>query len=202
MKAFGQKNQKGKLKDKERAIIKAAKEVFAEKGFQKASIKDIAKAAGIATGTFYLYFKNKEGFFEALVEEMYQELLAHIKGERTKVPDTLGKLQASMNACVRLFIKERSLARLMLIQAPHASPLINTHLSVLQDGLVQLALDDLNEALELGLIPKQNTQVAALALVGGFYALLLSWLKNDSPFDLNAATMDLFHYNMYGLKSK
>ncbi len=190
------------LKAKERANTKTTKEVFAEKGFQKASIKDIAKIAGIATGTFYLYFKNKEGFFEALVEEMYQELLIHIKEERKKVPDTLGKLEASMDACVQLFIKERSLAKLMLIQAPNASPLINTHLSALQDGLVQLALDDLNEAFELGLIPKQNTQVAALALVGGFYALLLNWLKKDNPFDLKAATMDLFHYNMYGLKSK
>lgn len=197
-----QKNEKNKLRNKERAIIKAAKEVFAEKGFQKASIKDIARVAGIATGTFYLYFKNKEGFFEALVEEMYQELLTHIKEERKKAPDTLGKLEASMDACVQLFIKERSLAKLMLIQAPNASPLINTHLSALQDGLVQLALDDLNEAQELCLIPKQNTQVAALALVGGFYALLLKWLKNDTPFDLTTATMDLFHYNMYGLKSK
>ena len=193
---------KNKLKDKERAIIKAAKEVFAEKGFQKASIRDIAKIAGIATGTFYLYFKNKEGFFEALVEEMYEELLAHIKEERKKASDTLGKLGASMDACVDLFIKERSLAKLMLIQAPNASPLINNRLSALQDGLVQLILNDLNEAVAENLIPPQNTQVAALALVGGFYALLISWLKDDNPFDLVSATKYLFNYNMYGLTSK
>jgi len=193
---------KDKLKNKERAIIKAAKEVFAERGFQKASIRDIAKIAGIATGTFYLYFKNKEGFFEALVEEMYEELLAHIKEERKKTSDTLGKLGASMDACVDLFIKERSLAKLMLIQVPNASPLINNRLSALQDGLVQLILEDLNEAVAENLIPPQNTQVAALALVGGFYALLISWLKDDNPFDLVSATKYLFHYNMYGLTSK
>ncbi|WP_028308678.1 TetR/AcrR family transcriptional regulator [Desulfitibacter alkalitolerans] len=202
MKVFEQKSAKNKLKDKERAIIKAAKEVFAEKGFHKASIRDIARVAGIATGTFYLYFKNKEGFFEALVEEMYEELLTHIKEERKKAADTLSKLEASMDACVDLFIKERNLAKLMLIQAPNASPLINTHLSALQDGLVQLTLEDLNEAVAKNLIPPQNTQVAALALVGGFYALLISWLKDDNPFDLTSATKYLFHYNMYGLTSK
>ena len=193
---------KNKLKDKERAIIKAAKEIFAEKGFHGASIKDIAKVAGIATGTFYLYFKNKEGFFEALVEEMYEELLIHIKEKRKKETSILSKLKASMYACVDLFIKERSLAKLVLIQAPNASPLINTRLSALQDGLVQLILKDLNEAAATNLIPPQNTQVAALALVGGFYALLISWLKADSPFDLVSATSYLFHYNMYGLTSK
>jgi len=202
VKAFEQKSAKSKLKDKERAIIKAAKEVFAEKGFHKASMRDIARVAGIATGTFYLYFKNKEGFFEALVEEMYEELLTHIKEERKKAADTLSKLEASMDACVDLFIKERSLAKLMLIQAPNASPLINTRLLALQDGLVQLTLEDLNEAVAKNLIPPQNTQVAALALVGGFYALLISWLKADRPFDLISATKYLFHYNMYGLTSE
>jgi len=134
-----------------------------------------------------------------LVEEVYQELLMAIKTERKKVSGTLNKLQISMEVCVNLCIKERSLAKIMLIQAPNASPIINTQLSALQDGLVQLALEDLNEAVSAGTIPPQNTHIAALSLVGGFHNLLLNWLKSSQPFDLHAATQDLFQHNLYGL---
>lgn len=45
----------------------------------KVSIKSIAQKAGIATGTFYLYFADKETLIDTVVQEIYQELLEHIK---------------------------------------------------------------------------------------------------------------------------
>ena len=195
-------NVDNKVNSKARALAAAAKEVFAEKGFQKSSIKDITRVAGIATGTFYLYFKNKEEFFKVLAEELYDELLEHIRSERRKVDGRLEKLQVSMETCVKLFIQERKLAKLLLIQVPGASPLIHKQLSALQDGLVELAVEDLDDAVSSGLIPPQDTHISALALVGGFHAILLNWLENESPFDLEKAITGYFKYSIAGLKSK
>lgn len=53
-------------------IIDAAVQVFAEKGFHRATIKDVAKAAGIADGTIYNYFANKTALLEGIFNRLNQ----------------------------------------------------------------------------------------------------------------------------------
>ncbi|MCZ7645887.1 MAG: TetR/AcrR family transcriptional regulator [Planctomycetota bacterium] len=48
------------------SFVSAAEKVFGEKGYERAHMKDVAEEAGCATGTVYLYFKNKEDLFNAL----------------------------------------------------------------------------------------------------------------------------------------
>ena len=62
---------------KRRQVIEGAREVFLARGFDAASMGDIAKAAGVSKGTLYVYFANKERLFQAIVEA---ECLAHAEG--------------------------------------------------------------------------------------------------------------------------
>lgn len=55
--------------DRPREICAAALEVFAEKGFAAARLEEIAKRAGVSKGTLYLYFKDKEDLFRAVVRD-------------------------------------------------------------------------------------------------------------------------------------
>ncbi len=57
-------------------IHKAAEEEFLEKGFQNASLRNIAKLAGVTTGSFYWHYKNKEDLFDSIVGEHYLHLLS------------------------------------------------------------------------------------------------------------------------------
>jgi len=54
---------------KRRQIVEGAHQVFLTKGFDAASMNDIARAAGVSKGTLYVYFDNKEELFEAIVEQ-------------------------------------------------------------------------------------------------------------------------------------
>ena len=58
-----------RAEDRPREICAAALEVFAEKGFAAAKLDDIAKRAGVSKGTLYLYFKDKEQLFRAVVRD-------------------------------------------------------------------------------------------------------------------------------------
>ena len=58
-----------RAEDRPREICAAALEVFAEKGFAAAKLDEIAKRAGVSKGTLYLYFKDKEELFRAVVRE-------------------------------------------------------------------------------------------------------------------------------------
>lgn len=60
-------------------ILRAAAEVFTEKGFASARIEDVAQRAGIAKGTVYLHFASKEALFKALVETVVAPSVGHME---------------------------------------------------------------------------------------------------------------------------
>lgn len=64
------------LQERRDVILDAAIQVFGEKGFDGASVADIAEAAGLGKGTMYLYFESKEDIFSAiLAEQVYREVI-------------------------------------------------------------------------------------------------------------------------------
>ncbi len=90
--------QERKEREKERRrqqIMVAAKRVFSEKGFNKATMEDIAQEAELSPGTLYLYFKNKEELYASLSLRILQYLLIrveHVIDEKDAGPDEKLKL--------------------------------------------------------------------------------------------------------------
>jgi AcrR family transcriptional regulator len=73
------KTRTEKAKEKYNAIIEAAKNEFVSKGFEAARIDEIAKKAGVAKGTVYLYFPNKEALFDEMIKTVMMPLIEGIK---------------------------------------------------------------------------------------------------------------------------
>jgi len=94
--------QERKEREKERRrqqIMVAAKRVFSEKGFNKATMEDIAQEAELSPGTLYLYFKNKEELYASLSLRILQYLLIrveHVNDEKGTNPEE--KLKSLMEA--------------------------------------------------------------------------------------------------------
>jgi AcrR family transcriptional regulator len=94
--------QERKEREKERRrqqIMVAAKRVFSEKGFNKATMEDIAQEAELSPGTLYLYFKNKEELYASLSLRILQYLLLrieHVNAMKGAGPDE--RLKALMDA--------------------------------------------------------------------------------------------------------
>lgn len=65
--------------DRSQAILAAARRVIAAKGFAAATMDEIAEAAGLAKGTIYLYFRNKQFLFQAVVSEVLARLVAGLQ---------------------------------------------------------------------------------------------------------------------------
>ncbi len=94
--------QERKEREKERRrqqIMVAAKRVFSEKGFNKATMEDIAQEAELSPGTLYLYFKNKEELYASLSLRILQYLLLRIEHvNNVKDQDPEARLKALMEA--------------------------------------------------------------------------------------------------------
>ncbi|MGI6631033.1 MAG: TetR/AcrR family transcriptional regulator [Bacillota bacterium] len=190
---------KEKRAQKRAQIIKAAREIFAQKSYQEVSIKALAKKAKIATGTFYLYFSNKEALINMIVDEMFQELLACIKEERACFTDSLDKLQASMKACIKLFVKEKEMAKILLVQVPGVNNAFNAKLIEIENEMIRFTRNDLDELKAQGRLPEEDTLVSAMAFVGSFRQVIINWLREGKPEDLDKAFATLMEYNMRGL---
>ncbi|MFA5535633.1 MAG: TetR/AcrR family transcriptional regulator [Bacillota bacterium] len=188
-----------KQQQRKNSILRAGKEMLAEEGYQKISIKGLAEKAGIATGTFYLYFTNKDKLVESIADEMYEQLIDEIRLERSKYASVFEKLQASMLVCVNLFAREKQLAKILLIQAPGISKILNFKLVNIEKELVRLVKIDLDELMEQGLIPGQDTLISACAFVGTFRQVIISWLREGRPQNLEKSFETLLGYNLRGL---
>lgn len=91
----GAVSTRGTVADKRAAILRAASSVFAEKGYFNSKVADIAKAAGVADGTVYLYFKNKDDILHSLFDRAMEEFIADGRRELgllTKPEDKLRRI--------------------------------------------------------------------------------------------------------------
>ena len=79
--------------DKRSLITEAAIDVFAEKGFHQARISDVASRAGVADGTIYLYFKNKDDLLLSIFEEKMDYMLAGLSRALNRIHDPIQQIR-------------------------------------------------------------------------------------------------------------
>lgn len=92
------------------ALLRAAREVFERDGFLDAKIGDISAAAGVATGSFYTYFTDKDAIFAAVLEEAQEAMLHPGVHNAAAVDDPVKTIEAANRAYLEAY---RDNARLM-----------------------------------------------------------------------------------------
>jgi AcrR family transcriptional regulator len=96
-----------------RRLMEAAEEIFGSKGFYHTSIGDITSRAGVAQGTFYLYFEGKLEIFRALVHHLSHELRAATEAAAKAAPNRLEAERLGIEAFYRFVDQHRNLYRII-----------------------------------------------------------------------------------------
>src|SRR3989449_6604629 len=96
--------------DKRARILDAAIRVFAERGFHSATVAEIARAAGVADGTIYLYFKGKDDLLLRLFDEKMTELVAEMKAAVAQERSAAEKLKRFIQLHLALVERNPELA--------------------------------------------------------------------------------------------
>jgi AcrR family transcriptional regulator len=138
------------------AILDAALTVFAERGFEAARLDDIAARAGIAKGTLYLYFADKEALFEALIRSAVDPILARLDAIAA-VPDM--PMDMVLEALFSVFEKEvlgtrrKFLLRLIIAEGPRFPKIAEFHYRNVVSRIMPLIADAARRAAERGELP-------------------------------------------------
>ena len=96
------------------AILAAAQNVFAHKGFDGATIADIASAAGVASGTVYLYYESKIDLFAALNSQLWEVVNSAMR-DADAPPDVRGGTEARIHAVYNAISRNRDLLRIVFL---------------------------------------------------------------------------------------
>jgi len=94
-------------------LVEAAEHVFGEKGFERASISDITREAGVALGTFYVYFEDKQALLVEVVDGLSERLKERLAGATTGLSDRVEVERAGFHAFFEFVTEHRLLYRVV-----------------------------------------------------------------------------------------
>src|SRR6185295_19803897 len=110
-----------KSNGKYEAILRAAIKTFAGSGFFNAKVADVAREAGVADGTVYLYFKNKDDILVSIFNNYMEEALAAGKASLAKTTDPVEKLRRIVHAHLEGLGRDRNLAVVFQVELRSSS---------------------------------------------------------------------------------
>jgi TetR/AcrR family fatty acid metabolism transcriptional regulator len=165
--------------DKERAIIDAAKELFTGAGYENTTMAHVARQAGVAVGTVYLYFKNKNDLLAAVKDGWEGEIIRALTlPELASIPyhlRTRPMLEASFAICAR----HTEMVQLMGMQAE----MVGDWKSQMPAPIQHVLKAFLDEAMSAGAIRSLDTSKAAVILYGMVNSALLQCFTNEGGRD-------------------
>jgi AcrR family transcriptional regulator len=153
-------------------LLEAAEQVFADLGYHEASIVKITEAAGVAQGTFYLYFAGKKQIFDELVRDLNTRV-RHAMAEGARRGKTRAEIERyGFEGFFRFTAEHPALYRIVR-QAEFVSPeMLHYHYERLSQGYVE----GLQAAMDAGEIAEANAEALAWALMGMGELLGMRWI--------------------------
>jgi AcrR family transcriptional regulator len=153
-------------------LLEAAEEVFTDLGYHDASIVKIAEAAGVAPGTFYLYFAGKQEIFDELVEDLNRRVRRAMTDAASRGQTRTEAERLGFQAFFRFTAEHPGLYR-VIRQAEFVSPrALRLHYERIVAGYVS----GLQEAMADGEVATGDPEVLAWALMGVGEMIGLRWI--------------------------
>jgi len=161
-----------------RAILDAAQEIFTEMGYGAASIRDVVRRSGLAAGTFYNYFPDKQSVFQAVLEEHTTELRRRLREARTRARDPETIVREGFQTYFSFIVEDLPLFEMLRRNAGTVRELFDT-------PAVELGIVELREDLAAhGALPSALDLDALAAAMGGVAFELGIRLSEQDPPDV------------------
>jgi TetR/AcrR family fatty acid metabolism transcriptional regulator len=190
--------------DKRDRILKAAIRVFAKNGFYATRVSEIAKAAGVADGTIYLYFKNKDDVLITIFEDGIQQLLGILREVATSEQPFDARITRIIELQLGLLEEQRDLAEVITVNLRQSSSLLKQYAAPLFMEYIDVIAGLVREGQKEGAFRKDiNARVVARSLFGALDAILLTWALGEAdPASLRKAAAHCANLFLEGLRAR
>lgn len=184
------------------AIVEGAVRVFAEKGYFNATVAEIARAAGVADGTIYLYFKSKD----ELLLSVFDEKMGLLCGAAREAVETAHSGAEALRRVAALHLEavERNpaVASVLIVEMRQSSPFVNKAEKPRLAEYLGLIADVVKRGQESGEFrPDVHPAAFKRALFGALDEIALGWLVARRKFDLDRTAREISEVFVRGLLS-
>jgi TetR/AcrR family transcriptional regulator, fatty acid metabolism regulator protein len=191
--------------DKRARILDAAEKIFARRGFFHARVSEIAREAGVADGTIYLYFKNKDDLLISLFESRMERVTAELTAALERVgPRPADRLTGFFATYARLVVAHPELAEVLTVELRQSSKFMKEYQNPRFSDFLKLLAGLIADGQEQGEFDSSlPAPIAARAIFGMLDELALAWLLGrGEKFDIVRAADALGALVLRGLERR
>jgi len=190
--------------EKRNRILQAAIEVFSRKGFFNSKVSEIARASGVADGTIYLYFKNKDDLLISLFEEKMAELVLDVTRRIQAGQNSLDKLKIFIDNHMGLLECEAGLIEVLQVELRQSSKFLKDYTPVKFFEYLDILTGIIEEGKAAGMFrPDLNVGVARRVVFGAMDELSRTYiLSKRQKFHPSITSAEVFRLLSEGMCAK
>jgi TetR/AcrR family fatty acid metabolism transcriptional regulator len=166
-------------------ILEAAVKVFARQGFHQSTVAEIAKEAGVADGTIYLYFKNKDDILVQFFSYRAKQVFESFREEVDRVETSLDKLRNLVHRHLAEFQRDRDGAVVYQVETHQNSRLAEAQIKEMSQMYRDLISEIVEQGQQEGTI-RRDLYVGLVKrfIIGAVDEVINTWLHSDGDYDL------------------
>jgi TetR/AcrR family transcriptional regulator, fatty acid metabolism regulator protein len=186
---------------KRERILRAAIRIFSQKGYFNSKISEIARLAGVADGTIYLYFKNKDDLLISLFEEKMGEVVADVRARVSAGSGALSRLQIFIRNHMDLLTREAGLIEVIQVELRQSNKFMKEYVPVKFLEYLDVISGILEDGKREGVIrPDLNVTLARRAIFGALDEISLAYvLSRKRKYEPAAAAAEVYRILAEGL---
>ena len=170
--------------DKRERILAAAERVFARRGFFASRVSEIAKDAGVADGTIYLYFKSKDDLLISLFENRIKQVNAALRSAIASEKQVLGQLRAFIKTYLQLIHDEPAATEVLTIELRQSNKFMKEYENAEFADFLRMLGGVIAKGQEAGELDDAiPAHVAARMIFGMLDELALAWVLAKQPIN-------------------
>jgi TetR/AcrR family fatty acid metabolism transcriptional regulator len=173
------------VNDKREAILRAATQVFARKGYFNSKVADIAKAAGVADGTVYLYFKSKEEILHSVFDVAMEEAISEGRKELEAIDDPREKLRRIARLHLERLGADRDLAVVFQVELRGSTKFMEEFSAAGFAEYLGMIRATVEEGQRAGIFRRElNAKLVAKMLFGALDEMATNWILSKRRYKL------------------
>ncbi len=185
-------------------LVEAAKRCFASRGYHATTVDDITRAAGVAKGTFYLYFDEKREIYYDVIRgfmQLIKDIGSSIAATSASPMDLFERAERGARELTQVFLDNRELARLAYRESMGLDPELERMIADFYREIAQVAAHNLQVAIDLGLIRPVHPLVTAYAQMGMVERVLMAMADDPAAYpDPDEVVRELMRLSWEGLR--
>ena len=186
--------------DKRDALLRAAIDTFAARGFFNAQVADVARAAGVAAGTVYLYFRSKDDLLTSIFERTMKDAIAEGRASVAGIADPTERLRTIARLHLDRLGRDRALAVVFQVELRQSTKFMERFSATQLREYLGIIRDIVADGQTRGLFRRDvNPTLAAKLIFGALDEMATNWILSRRRYALAAESDAIVDFLVGGL---